>query len=92
MQGFPGALHGGAAATLLDGAMTNCLFARGIAAWTGDLRVRYRSPIALGQDAVVRAWVERAFPPLFVARAEIRQGGRVKATATGKFVERPATP
>lgn len=28
LEGYPGTLHGGLVATLLDGAMTHCLFAR----------------------------------------------------------------
>jgi acyl-coenzyme A thioesterase PaaI-like protein len=86
LQGFPGVLHGGVSATLLDGAMTNCLFARGIVAFTADLQVRYRNLVAVEEEAIVRAWIERVAPPLYVARAELRQGGEVKATARGKFL------
>ena len=44
-QGYPGMLHGGVISSLLDGAMTNCLFAHGIVAVTADLKVRFRHPV-----------------------------------------------
>jgi uncharacterized protein (TIGR00369 family) len=89
-QGYPRMIHGGIVACLLDGAMTHCLFAQGHAAVTGDLRVRYRHPLDVGTPAIVRAWVTKAAPPLFVMAAEVSQLGRVKAKATAKFMRRRA--
>lgn len=89
-QGYAGMVHGGIVAALLDGAMTNCLFALGYAAVTGDLHVRFRHPLRVGPSATVRAWVTRASPPLFVLAAEITQAGRITATAVGKFMLRTA--
>ena len=78
-------LHGGIVATLLDGAMTNCLFAQGIRALTADLRVRYRSPVFAAEELTVRAWLESSYHGLFELRAEITQGGSAKTRAHGKF-------
>jgi acyl-coenzyme A thioesterase PaaI-like protein len=89
-EGYPRQLHGGVIAMLLDGAMTNCLFLGGRVAVTGELRVRYRHPVRVERDATVRAWIERERPPLRLLRAELLQDGRVTATATAKFVDRPA--
>ena len=50
LEGFQGCLHGGLIASLLDGAMTNCLFARGLVAMTAELKVRYRKPVLIGQE------------------------------------------
>jgi len=92
-QGYPGRLHGGIVATLLDAAMTHCLFALGTSGYTGRLNVRYRLPVEVDQDAVVCARVTRCSPPLYVLEAELEQGGRVRALAEGKFLGRDeATP
>ncbi|MGE5610452.1 MAG: PaaI family thioesterase [Bacillota bacterium] len=91
-EGYPGIVHGGVVACLLDGAMTNCLFSLGHVAFTADLHVRFRHPLCTGQEAIVRARVTRDASPLFVLEAQIMQAGQVKASAVGKFMEkdRPA--
>ena len=86
-EGYAGIVHGGVIASLLDGAMTNCMFACGIPALTAELTVRYRHPLVVGTSAVVRARVERSIPPLHLLKAEIVQAAQVKATACGKFME-----
>jgi uncharacterized protein (TIGR00369 family) len=91
-EGYAGQLHGGVITSLLDGAMTNCLFARGISAVTAELNVRFRHPVVSGESATVRAWVERSSSPLHVLRAEIVQADKVRAAALGKFMERRASP
>jgi len=85
-EGYPGMVHGGIVSSLLDGAMTNCLFAQGEVAVTADLHVRFRYPLRLGRRALVRARMTRACPPLFILTAEVAQDGQVKATAVGKFM------
>ncbi len=86
-QGYEGILHGGVIATLLDAAMTNCLFARGHCGVTADLHIRYRHPVASGKPCTLYAWIERETRPLFVLRAELRQGGKLHVVATAKFME-----
>lgn len=86
-QGYPGHVHGGVIASLVDGAMTHGLFAEGVTAVTADLRVRYRHPLRLDEPARVVAEIDRRSPPLYVLHARIVQGDRVCTTATGKFME-----
>jgi acyl-coenzyme A thioesterase PaaI-like protein len=86
-EGYAGMLHGGVIATLLDAAMTNCLFAQGRCGLTAELCVRFRHPVVGDTPVRLRACVERSSPPLFVLRAELWQAGQVRATATGKFME-----
>jgi acyl-coenzyme A thioesterase PaaI-like protein len=86
-EGYPGLLHGGVTAALLDGAMTNCLFARGIEAFTAELTVRYREPVDARNKIAVRASLTESHGRLHLLRAELRQAGRIKATARGKFIE-----
>lgn len=88
-QGYEGILHGGVTSSLLDGAMTNCLFARGIVAVTAEMTVRFRHPIALDTSLAVSAHVTRSQAPLHIVEARIVQNGQVKAKAVGKFMERP---
>jgi acyl-coenzyme A thioesterase PaaI-like protein len=86
-EGYPGLLHGGVTAALLDGAMTNCLFAHGVEALTAELTVRYREPVAIGGRITTRACLTDSHGRLHLLRADLKQEGRVKATALGKFVE-----
>ncbi|MCB9865855.1 MAG: PaaI family thioesterase [Phycisphaerales bacterium] len=87
-EGYPGMVHGGVIATLLDAAMTNCLFAMGWPAVTGELTIRYREPVQCGRACAVHAWLERASSPLFLVRAELTQDSRVRARASAKFILR----
>ena len=54
-QGYTGLLHGGMTSTLLDAAMTHCLFMQGVKALTAELTVRFMAPIRLGQTLTVCA-------------------------------------
>jgi len=88
LQGYEGILHGGIVSALLDGAMTNCLFAHGITAVTGEMTIRFRHPIRLRTAVTVCGRIARSQWPLHVAEAQIVQDGRVMAKARGKFMER----
>lgn len=89
-QGYNGFVHGGVIASLLDGAMTNCLFSHGKAAVTGELTVRYLLPARANVEAVVTAWIKESWAPLHMMEAEMIQDGRVAARATAKFMESDA--
>jgi len=88
-EGYSHRIHGGVAAALLDGAMTNCLFAHGHVAVTVELAVRYRHPVMTGHRATVRAWICESSHRLHRMRAELAQDGRVLVIATAKFFEPP---
>jgi acyl-coenzyme A thioesterase PaaI-like protein len=88
LEGYEGLLHGGMIASLLDGAMTNCLFAQGIIGVTAELRVRYRAPVLIGPEIQIRAWLEKRHSPLFLLQAELKQEACVKAFASAKFMQR----
>ena len=87
LEGYSGLLHGGVIAAMLDGAMTNCLFARGIRGLTAELKVRYYESVAASEEAFLQAWLEDDAHGLYQLRAELTQGGAVKAGATGKFMK-----
>jgi acyl-coenzyme A thioesterase PaaI-like protein len=86
LEGYPGYLHGGVIASLLDGAMTNCLFGRGIRAFTAELNVRYQMPVVSTEPIEIAAWLEQARHGLFQLQGEIRQRDTVKVKASGKFM------
>ncbi len=79
-------LQGGVIATLLDSAMTNCLFASGKVAVTAELNVRFHAPVAIGRSASVRAWLEKQAHGMSLVRSELSQDGCCKASAQGKFI------
>ena len=89
-EGYLVILHGGVISALLDGAMTNCLFAKGHAAMTAELNVRFRHPVATDRPATVRAWSTASTRPIHELAAELVQDGEVKATAQGRFMEKSA--
>jgi uncharacterized protein (TIGR00369 family) len=88
-QGYPGQLHGGVITALLDGAMTNCLFAHGIEAVTGELTVRFLRPVVPDRVAEVNAHLTSASRRLYVLEAELIQEDVTVARAQGKFLKRP---
>ncbi len=88
-EGYHNVLHGGISSTLLDGAMTNCMFAHGIHALTAELNVKFHHPVMCCQSVLVRAWITRSTAKLHLLRAEISQNGMIMATASGKFVRIP---
>lgn len=87
--GYPGYVHGGIVSSLLDGAMTNALFAAGQVAVTAELTVRFLEPLLVGEPATVEGRVVRSRTRLHETTAEVVQGGRTKATARGKFIPHP---
>jgi len=88
--GYPGMVHGGVICTLLDGAMTNCLFAQGVVGVTVEMNVRFRHPMAVGRMAIVRAWPEAGGSPIHRLAAEVTQQDHIVATATARFLEKNA--
>ena len=84
--GYRGLLHGGVISSLLDGAMTNCLFLHGQLALTARLNLRFRHPVQTGMPAVVRAWISDTSRGFFQMKAELLQAGIRKASADGVFM------
>jgi uncharacterized protein (TIGR00369 family) len=90
-EGYAGILHGGVVSCLLDGAMTNCMFAQGYERVTAELNVRFLRPVLIGEPATLRARIACSRHGMHVVNAEIAQTGEVKATAAGKFMKRATT-
>lgn len=90
--GYPGLVHGGVASGLLDAAMTNALFARGVVALTCRLTVRYHHPLRFARTATVTAHVSEQRGAWWIVQAEISQDGRVAATAEAWFKDNADLP
>ncbi len=88
LQGYDGILHGGVVASLLDAAMTHCLFHLGIQAVTADLHVRFVQPVPCNVSLEICARVLSSNPPLYRQRSEIILDEKVMAWAEGKFLRR----
>lgn len=93
-QGYHNVLHGGITSTLLDGAMTNCMFTHGIHAVTAELNIKFLHPVVCCRSVTIRAWITRSSAKLHLLKAEVFQNDQIMATATGKFVriEEPPDP
>ncbi len=91
-QGYAGALHGGMTATLLDAAMTHCLFHQGIEAMTADLQIRYLAPVPCPGSIELEARLVEQRKLVYELVAELRSGGIVKARAKAKFMPKKTPP
>jgi len=89
-QGREGLVSGGVLALLLDGAMTNCLFAHGKRALTGELTVRYLHPVVTNRPIDIVARIVRARRRLYLTEGTLSQDGRTVVLATAKFMATPA--
>ena len=89
LEGYQGVMHGGVICSILDGAMTHCMFAQGKTAVTAQMSIRFRHPILIRQMATVSAHIEKSCHPLYVVKSEIVQDSEIRATATGKFLDQP---
>jgi uncharacterized protein (TIGR00369 family) len=86
LQGYDGILHGGIIASLLDAAMTHCLFHRGVRALTGDLQIRFLQPVPCGVPLELRARVLSSRPPLYRLESELILNDGVVARARARFM------
>ncbi|MCA9250957.1 MAG: PaaI family thioesterase [Phycisphaerae bacterium] len=84
-QGYPDRMHGGIIATLLDAAMTHCLFSRGKRGVTAKLSIRYVRPVEIGADAVISASVISDRGMLVELQSELHQAGRLCASSKATF-------
>lgn len=89
--GFDGIVHGGAIATVVDEAMVWAATWRGRRFCVcGEMTVRFRQSVSVGQTLLFVAKVEFSRPKLIEATARITDtANALIATATGKYVPVP---
>jgi uncharacterized protein (TIGR00369 family) len=86
-EGYSNVVHGGIVSSLLDGAMVSCLLAKGLEAYTVELRVRYRSAVETGVPVTIRGEWLRSESSIHLLQATIEQNGKACASARAKFLE-----
>jgi len=86
-QGYPGLMHGGLVATILDEAMGWAIYGEGAWAMTARMQVRFRRSVPLDRRLRVSARVTNQRHRLVLARAELRdEGGTLLAEGEGAFL------
>ncbi|MBO8129393.1 MAG: PaaI family thioesterase [Peptococcaceae bacterium] len=86
-QGWPGIMHGGLMATILDEAMAQWCWRRNIPALTGEITVRFKKEVPVGTGLTVEARLEQQKGRLLFLEAEaVLPDGKCAATAKSKFI------
>lgn len=86
-QGYKGIIHGGLLATLLDEAVAKLAFEVGLAAVTGEMKIRYLKPAGVGERLTIRGRLTREKGRIIFGESEITDGdGEVVAKAEVKLV------
>lgn len=88
LQGYPGILHGGVIGSLLDSAMTNCLFNKDIEAVTGELTIKFHQSIPCNANLDIKASIKSDMNPLYVVQAIIQHEGKLMASSEAKFMRK----
>ena len=87
-EGYKGIMHGGLASALLDEAMVKLLWEVGIPAVSASLSIRLRKPVKVGEQVIIKGWVESDRGRIVNTSAELRDAaGTVLAKADGKCVK-----
>ena len=87
-QGYDGVTHGGIIYSLLDDVMANCLFLRGIRAYTAKSAIRYRDPVPVGTPLRLegREVKRKGRFVILEGRVLFAEGGDVAAEAESTFL------
>ena len=90
-EGYTGVVHGGIVTTVLDEVMAWALYAEEIWAVTGDLRVRFRRPVAVGVPTIASAQIVSSRSRTVEVAGSLVDAAsdRLLAEATGTFVRVP---
>ncbi len=90
-QGWIDVVHGGLIATVLDEAMAQWCWRRGMAAMTAEITVRFRKGVPVNRTILVTARLLQEKGRLVELAAEARlDDGELAAQATAKFIRTPA--
>lgn len=87
-QGYMGIMHGGMISTLLDAAMTHCLFQQGVEAVTASLDIRFIEPVPCNDSLRIDARLISQRHHIYYLDAELSVAGRALARASARFIPR----
>jgi len=86
-QGYPGLMHGGVVAAVLDEAMGWAIYGQGIWAMTARMQLRFRRSVPLARRLRVSARITKQRLGLVEARAELCDAdGKLLAEGEGSFL------
>lgn len=91
-QSYPGRLHGGISASILDETIGRAIMIKHENLWgvTLDLNLKYRKPIPLDEELRVIGRITKDGSRMFEGTGEIiLSTGEVAVTATGKYFKMP---
>ncbi len=93
-QGFPGLVHGGLLSLLLDEAMGWAMYADEVFALTARMETRFRKPVPLDRELLVRSRIRSRRGRRIEVEAELchadgLSAGELLAEASGLFVRMP---
>ena len=91
-QSYPGRVHGGVSAAMLDEIMGRAINVTEPDAWsvTAELNTRYRKPLPYDKPVTARARVTKNSSRVYEASGEIvLEDGTVAVEATGRYVKLP---
>jgi acyl-coenzyme A thioesterase PaaI-like protein len=86
-QGYDGILHGGMISTLLDAAMTHCLFAVGVQAVTAEMTVRFVAPVPIDNAFLLTARLVSQKRRMHWLEACLSLNTKLLARASARFIE-----
>jgi acyl-coenzyme A thioesterase PaaI-like protein len=86
LQGYKGILHGGVTCALLDSAMTHCLFNLQIEGVTGEMNIKFITPVPINSKIILKAALEKKYDPLYIIKSELYIEEILYASASAKFM------
>lgn len=91
-QGYPGVVHGGITAAILDEAIGRAIYCFDKGAWgvTADLSITYKHPVPLNQTLYSRAKITDNKKRIFYGEGELfLEDGTILALGKGKYMRVP---
>ncbi len=85
-QGYPGVVHGGIIASVLDEAMGRLLWEKRGGGPTRKLTVEYLAPLAPGEEAICRARIAQKKGRAIFLEAQLLRDGEAVAVAKGTYI------
>ncbi len=84
-QGWPGLVHGGILSLILDEAMNNVAYLKGITCITASMNIRLRQPVKVEETLYITAGITKKNRKLIESKAKIcLKDGTVIAESTSK--------
>ena len=87
-QGWPGLLHGGILACLLDEVMSNVAYATGNTCVTASIEIRQRQPVKVEVPLVITAWITRHRKKLIetAGKVTLKDGTVIAESSAKQFI------